>query len=81
MRLIETDEARCWLTDKWNHRVKVPHEQHTMYLEELAESDVVESVGAVEDDALFGHGLGEILGCLCLTRPRGALGRPPQVKM
>eukprot|EP00964_Phaeocystis_antarctica_P055483 scaffold32640_cov63-Phaeocystis_antarctica.AAC.1 len=44
-------------------------------LEELAHGDVIEAVGAVEDDALLGERLGEVLGRLGLARAGGALGR------
>ena len=43
-------------------------------LEELCHREVVESVGAVEDDTLRGHGLAEILDRLGLARSGGALG-------
>ena len=44
-------------------------------LEKLGHREVVEAVGAVEDDALLGERLGEVLGRLGLARAGGALGR------
>ena len=49
--------------------------------EELAESNVVETVGAVEDDALLGHCLRQVFGRLGLSRPRGTLRSPAQMQM
>jgi hypothetical protein len=44
-------------------------------LEELGHREVVEAIRAVEDDALLGERLGEVLGRLGLARAGGALGR------
>ena len=45
---------------------------HRIHLEELAHGDVVQAVGAVEDHALHGHRLGEVLGGLRLPGARRA---------
>lgn len=42
------------------------------HLEELGEGDVVESVRAVEDHTLLGHGLGQVLRRLRLARAGGS---------
>ena len=49
--------------------------------EELAHHLVVELVGAVEDDALDGDALGEVLGRLGLARACGARGRRAELDM
>lgn len=45
---------------------------YEVYLEELSQSEVIQTIGTVEDDALFGNGFGQIFGRLCLACP----GRP-----
>jgi hypothetical protein len=50
-------------------------------LEELAHGLVVEAVRAVEDHALLGDGLGQVLGGLRLAGAGGALGRAAQVQL
>ena len=51
------------------------------HLEELAESEIVEAVGAVEDDALLSHGFGQILGGFGLAGSRGTLRSASKMKM
>ncbi|KAH3750212.1 hypothetical protein DPMN_184731 [Dreissena polymorpha] len=50
-------------------------------LEEFPEGDVIQTVGAVEDDALLGNGLGEILGGLSLTGSCRALRGATQMQL
>ena len=47
-------------------------------LEELAHGNVVQPVRAVEDHALHGERLGQVLGGLGLARAGGACGRATQ---
>mmetsp|Transcript_13243 Transcript_13243/g.37392 ORF Transcript_13243/g.37392 Transcript_13243/m.37392 type:complete len:381 (+) Transcript_13243:7435-8577(+) len=50
-------------------------------LEELPHREVVQAVGAVEDDALDGHRLGQVLGGLRLAGAGGAGRGAPEVKV
>ena len=47
--------------------------KHVFYLEEFAECDVIEAVGAVEHDTLLRHGLRQILRRLRLSGSGRAL--------
>ena len=50
-------------------------------LEELSEGDVIQTVGAVEDHALLGDGLGQILGGLGLASSGRTLRGTSKMKM
>eukprot|EP00962_Isochrysis_galbana_P019781 scaffold5766_cov110-Isochrysis_galbana.AAC.8 len=50
-------------------------------LEKLGHRDVVETVGAVHHDALYGHRLAQVLGRLRLAGARWALGRAAEVQL
>ena len=50
-------------------------------LEELAQGDVIESVGAIEHDALLGNGLRQIFGRLRFTCSRGAFGGTAEMQV
>mmetsp|Transcript_23335 Transcript_23335/g.80944 ORF Transcript_23335/g.80944 Transcript_23335/m.80944 type:complete len:278 (+) Transcript_23335:1712-2545(+) len=58
-----------------------PRARRRQALEELAHGAVVEAVGAVEDDALLGQRLCQILGRLRLARARGPFRRAAEVQM
>lgn len=51
------------------------------YLEEFSQGNVIQTVGAVEHHALFGHRLGQILSGLCFTCPSGALRGTTQMQV
>lgn len=48
---------------------------------EFPQSDVVQSVGAVEDDTLLRHGFGQVLGRLRLPRPGRTFWCSTQMKL
>eukprot|EP00962_Isochrysis_galbana_P031293 scaffold10193_cov107-Isochrysis_galbana.AAC.3 len=50
-------------------------------LKELAHREVVEAIGAVENDALFGERLGQVFGRLRLAGSGRTLGRAAQVEL
>ena len=58
-----------------------PRAARSQPLEELPHGLVVEAVGAVEDDALLGQRLRQILGRLSLSGTRGSFGRSAQVQL
>ena len=47
----------------------------------LPHSEVVQSIGAVEDHTLDGQCLGQVLHSLCLSCPCGSLGRSVEVEV
>jgi len=51
------------------------------HFEELAQRDVVQSVRAVEDNALLGHSFGQVFGRLRFSRASRALGGPSQMEV
>lgn len=57
------------------------NQQNDTDLEEFPQSNIVQTVGAVEDDALFGHCLGQILRGLRLSSPGRTLGSTAQMQM
>ncbi len=49
--------------------------------EELTDHDVVHGIGAVEDDTLFGKGLGKILGGFGFSSTSGSCGSTSEVEL
>ncbi len=52
-----------------------------LYLKELAKSDVIQTIRAVEHDTLFGHCLSQVFRGLRLSGTGRTLGSTPKVQM
>ncbi len=55
--------------------------KESTHLEEFTQSNVIKTVGTVEDDTLLGHGLGKILCGFSFTGSCGTLRGASQVEM
>lgn len=51
------------------------------HFEELSQSNVVQSIRAVEDHTLLGHSFGQVFGCLCFPCASWALGGSSQMEV